>query len=34
MDPRLLRLYEAELAYLRDMGGEFARQYPEDRARG
>ncbi len=29
MDPRLLRLYEAELAYIRDMGGEFARQYPK-----
>jgi type VI secretion system protein ImpG len=29
MDPRLLRLYEAELAYIRDVGGEFARQYPK-----
>jgi type VI secretion system protein ImpG len=29
MDPRLLRLYESELAYLRDMGGEFARQFPK-----
>ncbi len=29
MDPRLLRLYEAELAYVREVGGEFARQYPK-----
>lgn len=29
MDPRLLRLYETELAYLRDAGGEFARQFPK-----
>ncbi len=28
MDPRLLRLYEAELAYVREMGDEFARQSP------
>ncbi len=33
MDPRLLRLYEAELAYIRDMGGEFARQFPKIAAR-
>ncbi len=29
MDPRLLRLYEAELAYLREVGGEFARDFPK-----
>lgn len=29
MDPRLLRLYEAELQYIRDLGGEFARDYPK-----
>jgi type VI secretion system protein ImpG len=29
MDPRLLRLYEAELAYIRDVGGEFAREFPK-----
>ena len=29
MDPRLLRLYETELAHLRDMGAEFARQHPK-----
>ncbi|VDC32771.1 type VI secretion system baseplate subunit TssF [Pseudogemmobacter humi] len=29
MDPRLLRHYEAELAYLREMGVEFARAYPK-----
>jgi len=29
MDPRLLRLYESELAYLREMGSEFARQFPK-----
>ncbi|MWD29960.1 type VI secretion system baseplate subunit TssF [Aquicoccus sp. SCR17] len=29
MDTRLLRHYESELAYLRDMGGEFAREYPK-----
>jgi type VI secretion system protein ImpG len=29
MDPRLLRLYESELAYVRDVGAEFARQYPK-----
>ena len=29
MDPRLLRLYEAELAHVRDMGAEFARDFPK-----
>jgi type VI secretion system protein ImpG len=29
MDPRLLRLYEAELAYMRDMGAEFAQEFPK-----
>ena len=29
MDPRLLRHYEAELAYLRDMGAEFAQEFPK-----
>jgi len=29
MDPRLLRLYEAELAYIREVGGEFAREFPK-----
>lgn len=29
MDPRLLRLYESELAFLRDMGGEFAAEFPK-----
>jgi type VI secretion system protein ImpG len=33
MDPRLLRLYESELAFIRDMGGEFARQFPKIAAR-
>jgi type VI secretion system protein ImpG len=33
MDPRLLRLYETELAHLRDMGAEFARQHPKIAAR-
>ncbi len=33
MDPRLLRLYEQELAYIRDVGGEYARQYPKIAAR-
>jgi type VI secretion system protein ImpG len=33
MDPRLLRLYESELAYIRDMGGEFAREFPKIAAR-
>jgi type VI secretion system protein ImpG len=29
MDPRMLRLYEAELAYVRDMGAEFAAEFPK-----
>jgi type VI secretion system protein ImpG len=29
MDPRLLRLYEAELAFVREAGDEFARQHPK-----
>jgi type VI secretion system protein ImpG len=29
MDPRLLRLYESELAFARDVGSEFARLYPK-----
>ena len=29
MDPRLLRLYESELAYVRDMGAEFAAEFPK-----
>jgi type VI secretion system protein ImpG len=29
MDPRLLRLYESELAFMRDMGAEFARDFPK-----
>jgi type VI secretion system protein ImpG len=29
MDPRLLGLYESELAFLRDMGGEFAAEFPK-----
>ncbi len=33
MDPRLLRHYEAELAYIRDMGSEFAREFPKVAAR-
>lgn len=33
MDTRLLRNYEEELAYLRDMGGEFAEAYPKIAAR-
>lgn len=33
MDPRLLRLYESELAFIRDMGGEFAREFPKIAAR-
>ena len=33
MDPRLLSLYESELAFLRDMGGEFAREFPKVAAR-
>lgn len=33
MDPRLLRHYNTELQYLREMGGEFARQFPKIAAR-
>lgn len=33
MDPRLLRLYESELAFVRDMGSEFAREFPKIAAR-
>ncbi|MBM2716061.1 type VI secretion system baseplate subunit TssF [Mesorhizobium caraganae] len=29
MDPRLLRLYNDELAYMREMGAEFARAFPK-----
>jgi len=29
MDPRLLRYYNQELRYLRDMGGQFAREFPK-----
>jgi type VI secretion system protein ImpG len=29
MDPRLLRLYNDELAYMRDMGAEFAQSFPK-----
>ncbi len=29
MDPRLLRLYESELAFVRDMGAEFAAEFPK-----
>src|SRR6056297_2195502 len=33
MDTRLLRHYEAELAYLREMGAEFAESFPKIAAR-
>lgn len=33
MDTRLLRHYETELTFLREMGGEFARSYPKVAAR-
>lgn len=33
MDPRLLNLYESELAFMRDMGGEFASEFPKIAAR-
>ena len=29
MDPRLLDYYNRELAYLRELGSEFAEQYPK-----
>src|SRR3546814_190843 len=33
MDPRLLQLYNQELSHVREMGGEFAREYPKIAAR-
>ena len=33
MDPRLLEYYNAELAYLREMGAEFAEEFPKVAAR-
>ena len=33
MDPRLLRYYNQELRYLREMGGEFATEFPKIAAR-
>src|SRR5580765_7629197 len=33
MDPRLLGYYNQELRYLREMGGEFARDFPKIAAR-
>ncbi len=33
MDPRLLQFYESELAFMRDMGGEFAAEFPKVAAR-
>ena len=33
MDPRLARLYETELAFMRDMGKEFAAEFPKIAAR-
>ncbi len=33
MDPRLLSLYETELAFMREMGTEFAREFPKIAAR-
>ena len=33
MDPRLLRYYNQELRYLREMGGEFAQEFPKVAAR-
>ena len=29
MDPRLLRLYSDELTHLREVGAEFAREFPK-----
>lgn len=29
MDPRLLKYYDRELRYIREMGGEFAREFPK-----
>src|ERR1700687_4402094 len=33
MDPRLLRYYNQELQYLRELGGEFAEEFPKVAAR-
>lgn len=33
MDPRLLRYYNQELQYMREMGGEFAKEFPKIAAR-
>jgi type VI secretion system protein ImpG len=33
MDPALLQLYESELAFVRETGGEFAREFPKIAAR-
>ena len=33
MDPRMLRYYNQELSYMREMGAEFARQFPKVAAR-
>ena len=33
MDPRLLRLYSDELGHLREVGAEFAREFPKIAAR-
>src|SRR5215831_602144 len=33
MDPRLLRLYSDELTHLREVGSEFAREFPKIAAR-
>ena len=33
MDPRLLRYYNQELQHLREMGAEFAQQFPKIAAR-
>ncbi len=33
MDPRLLEMYNRELRHIREMGGEFAKQYPKVAAR-
>ena len=33
MDPRLLRYYNEELRHLREMGAEFAQQFPKIAAR-
>src|SRR4029078_7826193 len=29
MDPRLLKYYDTELRHIRELGGEFARDYPK-----